>query len=559
MSFDDELNNFGGEDSSSDISEPTIPSEPPIPQEPQVPENLSDPFSAPPISQPTPQPMPQPPVQPPITNAVPPQSGSYYSPRSGYPSPAENHYNNQRGIPNNGGGGNYPPDGGSFYNSPESPNPPKKSHKGLKALAIFACVALLCYTSIQCYQFASENESFRKFFGHDNKVTESEKTGEETPSLDDDEKDSKKEEKPKTEPTGVAQDWIQLAAREGAMSIPDIVDKVMPSSVGVSSTFVGQGQSFSMWGFGMTEPYEKEMTGTGTGIIMNEDGYIVTNAHVIYDNESQYKCGLAKKVQVVLNDQCYEGETQFEAEVIGYDVEEDLAVLKIDTDQKLVTAEFGSSDELRVGELVVAIGNPLGFDLFGSVSTGIVSALDREMTINESTMRLIQTDTAINAGNSGGPLINSFGQVVGINSAKLSSSYYGEASVEGLCFAIPMSHAKQIVDDLISFGFVRGKPLLGISGYDVTETASQQYGLPIGVSVVEVVPGGAADLAGIQVNDIIIAINGETITTYEELNSIKNTFKAGDTITVTVARYNQDIDFSVTLQEKQPTENAASN
>lgn len=557
MPFDDELNNSGEEDLVSDISEPTIPTEPEIPQEPQAPELVNDPFSAPPISQPTPQPMPQPTVQPPITNAVPPQSGSYYSPRSGYPSAPENYYNNQRSIPNNGGG-NYPPNGGSYYNSPDTPNPPKKSHKGLKALAIFACIALLCYTSIQCYQFATENESFRKFFGHDTETSESVKENAPT----DDEANAEKEEKeakPKTEPTGIAQDWIQLAAREGAMSIPDIVDKVMPSSVGVSSTFVGQGQSFSMWGFGMPENYEKEMTGTGTGIIMNEDGYIVTNAHVIYDNESQYKCGLAKKVQVVLNDQCYEGETQFDAEVIGYDVEEDLAVLKIDTDQKLVTAEFGSSDDLRVGELVVAIGNPLGFDLFGSVSTGIVSALDREITINESTLSLIQTDTAINAGNSGGPLINSFGQVIGINSAKLSSSYYGEASVEGLCFAIPMSHAKLIVDDLISFGYVRGKPLLGISGYDVTETASQQYGLPIGVSVVEVSPGGAADLAGIQVNDIIVAINGETITTYEELNNIKNKFKAGDTITVTVVRYNQDIDFSVTLQEKQPTETTAAN
>lgn len=471
------------------------------------------------------------PGQSPLT---PPQTGSYYSPRS-----------------SSGFGGNIPPES-PYPDDPADQSAKPKSHKGLKALGIFAAIAVLSYTSIVCYRFATQNESMRKFFGHDDISSNVDSSLEGLNSSSVPASSSNSDETSPATPLA-NKSLFELAARKDAMSIPDIVDKVMPASVGVSSTFVYQRQMASMWGFGEPQTTEQELTGTGTGIIMSEDGYIVTNAHVIYDS-SDYKCGLAKEVTVVLNEKCYTGETQFEATVVGYDVEEDIAVLKIDTQQKLVTAEFGSSDDLRVGELVIAIGNPLGFDLFGSVTTGIVSALDREVTINESTMRLIQTNAAINSGNSGGPLINSYGQVIGINSAKLSNNYYGEASVEGLCFAIPMSHAKTIIDDLISYGYVRGKPLIGISSTDVTEQISQAYGLPMGVYVREVTEGGAADFAGIQKGDVIIAVNGESITCYEELNNIKNTFKAGDTITLTVTRGTRDMDFELKLQEKQPTD-----
>ena len=173
-------------------------------------------------------------------------------------------------------------------------------------------------------------------------------------------------------------------------------------------------------------------------------------------------------------------------------------------------------------------------------------------------MNLIQTDAAINSGNSGGPLINSFGQVIGINSAKLSSSYYGSASVEGLCFAIPISHAKQIVDDLIQYGYVRGKPLIGISGKPITEEIANAYGLPVGVYVQRVSSGGAADLAGIKVGDVIIAVNGKSIATYDELNAEKDKYKAGDTIVLTVTRKQddkyEDVELSLVLQEKVPTD-----
>jgi serine protease Do len=169
-------------------------------------------------------------------------------------------------------------------------------------------------------------------------------------------------------------------------------------------------------------------------------------------------------------------------------------------------------------------------------------------------MNLIQTDTAINSGNSGGPLINSYGQVIGINSSKLSSSIYSdEASIEGMCFAIPISHARGVINDLINYGYVTGKPMLGINvTYDVSESDSQRYGFPVGVYIKVLEEGGAAEMAGMRVGDVIIAINDEPITTYEELKAAKEKFKAGDTITITATRAGVDMDFQVTLQEKTP-------
>ena len=203
---------------------------------------------------------------------------------------------------------------------------------------------------------------------------------------------------------------IDIAARTDAKPIPDIVDSIMPSVVGVASTFeYTPRQSFNIWGWS-SEPQIENFRNTGTGIIITDDGYIVTNAHVVYDEE--YNAGEAVKVTVLFSD-----ETEHEASIIAVDPETDIAVLKVD-ETKLKPAVLGDSDDLRVGELVIAVGNPLGFDLFGTVTSGIVSALNRKIDINEKKMSLIQTDAAINNGNSGGPLLNSCGQVIGINSAK---------------------------------------------------------------------------------------------------------------------------------------------
>ncbi len=334
---------------------------------------------------------------------------------------------------------------------------------------------------------------------------------------------------------------MNIAAREDAKYLPDIVDDIMPSVVGVSATFE-MTETYNTWGWMGMQPETKtqEVTGTGTGIVMTEDGYIITNAHCIYDTE--YDCGEAFEVSVLMSD-----ETEHEAKIIAYDEETDLAVLKIN-ETGLKPATFGNSDELRVGELVIAVGNPLGFDLFGSVTSGIVSALNRQISINEKSMKLIQTDAAINSGNSGGPLLNSCGQVIGINSAKMSSSY-GSASVEGLGFAIPIDEAKVIIDDLINNGYVTGRPQIGITTVDITEAYSRYLNIPMGVYVQSVQSGSAAEKAGLETGDVIIAIEGEAVTTADQLNNIKNTYKAGDTIVLTITRGGQDRDFRIVLQD----------
>ncbi len=302
----------------------------------------------------------------------------------------------------------------------------------------------------------------------------------------------------------------QLAAPEDAMSIPDIYEKVSPSVVGISSA-------------------SKTNIATGTGIIMSTDGYIVTNAHVING---------AQAVSVLLHDG-----TDHEAEIIGYDTQSDLAVLKIDpTDLDLIACEFGISNDLRTGELVVAIGNPLGFDLYGSITSGIISGQSRAVTIEDREMVLLQTSAAINAGNSGGPLIDAYGRVIGINSAKIS-----ETAGEGIGFAIPIDDALPVINDLMQYGYVPSRPMLGISGEDINAIMSMFYKLPQGVYVREITPGSGAEKAGIQIDDIIIGADGETVTSMDDLNKYKRRHSAGETMTITVYRNGEAIDLQVVL------------
>ncbi|MBR6243515.1 MAG: trypsin-like peptidase domain-containing protein [Ruminococcus sp.] len=413
----------------------------------------------------------------------------------------------------------------------------KKKHSLLKGISFVLCLAIVGAGSIQAYKFFSDDRIEVADLSENDEAFASHKTSrvlsEEEVSVND----------------APAPSLIQIASRTDAKYLPDIVDSIMPSVVGVASTFELT-QTYNTWGWGGFAPQAEtqQVRGTGTGIIMSEDGYIITNAHVVY--ETEYDCGKAIEVSVVFSD-----ETEHDAKIIAYDTETDLAVLKVD-ETGLTPAEFGNSDELRVGELVIAVGNPLGFDLFGSVTSGIVSAKNRNISINEKNMSLIQTDAAINAGNSGGPLLNSSGQVIGINSAKMSSSY-GEASVEGLGFAIPINEAKTIIDDLINYKYVKGRPQIGISTVDITEAYSKYRDIPMGVYVYTVEPDSAAEWAGLKVGDVIIAVEGEPIKTVEELNNIKSQYKAGDTITLTVSRDGKDLKIKVLLQEagaKRPEE-----
>ncbi len=328
-----------------------------------------------------------------------------------------------------------------------------------------------------------------------------------------------------------------------ALSTEDVVEKLLPSVVGIKSEFTVQTQSYgSFYGFGMNggNNSSRTATATGTGFIISEDGYIVTNAHVIYDSE--YNSGLSENITVVLSD-----DTEYSAEVIGYDTDYDIAVLRIKADG-LTAAEFGNSDALRLGESVIAIGNPLGFDLKNTVTTGVISGKDRQVTISDQSMTLLQTDAAINSGNSGGPLINMYGQVIGINSSKMSSSYSG-ASIDNIGFAIPSNEAVKIVRDLIDYGFVTGKPQLGITCQDVDQQTASMYRIPVGVYVTSVTEGSAAEKAGLQTGDVITAVDGEDITSITELNALKNQHSAGDTIEVTFTRSGESQTVDLTLDE----------
>lgn len=340
------------------------------------------------------------------------------------------------------------------------------------------------------------------------------------------------------------------ASANGTLTIPEIVEKAMPSAVGISSTFTYTAQNSGMdyWGFGgmngNTQSNIQEVTATGSGIVMTSDGYIITNAHVIYDTESEYNMGKATSVTVVMGENYDE---EYEAEIVGYDIQTDLAVLKIDA-EGLTPAEFGDSDALQVGDVVVAIGNPLGFELYSTATCGIVSAVNREVQLEDRTMTLIQTDAAINSGNSGGMLLNAYGQVIGINSMKMGSSS-SSASVEGLGFAIPISDAKDIINSLITNGYVTGRPQLGITGTTVTESDAERYHIPQGVYVYSVTEDSAAEQAGLQQGDIITAIDGVEITTMDELSEQKNEHQAGDTVALRVYRSGETFDIQMTLQE----------
>ena len=298
------------------------------------------------------------------------------------------------------------------------------------------------------------------------------------------------------------------------LTIPEIYNKVKDSVVGIAVTVKENGM---------------EAEGSGTGIILSEDGYISTNAHVVDG---------ASKITVVLTD-----ESEHKAKLIGIDTRTDLAVLKIEKNN-LQPAEFGDSDSLVVGETVVAIGNPYGIELAGTVTSGIVSALNRQIVIESFYMTLIQTDASINPGNSGGPLVNSYGQVIGITSSKIVSSGY-----EGIGFAIPMAGATDIIQDLIQYGYIKDRPYIGITGYDVTEADAQMYSIPQGVRVYSVDPESDASKKGVKRDDIIIAVDDVDVKSMAELDSEKNKRKPGDKIKLTVYRNGKELDIEITLSE----------
>lgn len=332
--------------------------------------------------------------------------------------------------------------------------------------------------------------------------------------------------------TAVSTNSLATTALVKGSDVTAIAKKAGPSIVGIRMTVSGTRQNY----FGGSN----SQSGEGSGIIISKDGYIMTNYHVV--SSSDPKSGVSSRtvLEVFLPD-------GREAKAIfkGGDSKTDLAVIKIDL-KNLPVAELGDSSKLEVGELAVAIGNPLGIEFAGSVTVGVISALNRTVEMEDKTLNLIQTDAAINAGNSGGALVNSQGQVIGINSVKISAS-----GVEGLGFAIPMNDAKPVIDQLMTFGYVKGRPFIGISGRDITDTLASYYDLPKGIYITDVTAGSGAAKAGIQDGDILVSLGGKTVETMQDLDRIKEAYKPGNTVTVTVIRDNAKIDLKLTFGEEK--------
>ncbi len=343
---------------------------------------------------------------------------------------------------------------------------------------------------------------------------------------------------------------------EDGLTKSQVAAKCSPSAVGIviekEQTYSGYSYNIPYFGFGDFGGFDfgypggtQIVQGSGSGFVYSADGYIITNHHVIDG---------ADKISVYFHD----GSTA-EATLVGSDSLSDIAVIKVDTTEKaLVPMEIGDSNLMKVGDEVLAIGCPAGIEFMGTVTDGIISAINRDVELDNDgtsktkTMTLLQTNATINRGNSGGPLINTRGQVIGINTLKLSADY------EGIGFSIPMNGALPIIKQLIEHGevvertesFVSSEGVIGISASEITEQESEYYDIPMGVLVVQIDKDSSASKAGLRRGDIITKFNGEDITTVNELNRLKSAFKAGDTVTITVFRDSEGTDETFDLSFK---------
>lgn len=313
-------------------------------------------------------------------------------------------------------------------------------------------------------------------------------------------------------------------------------NKILPSIVGIKIEYTVNTQSF----FGRSS--SSTATASGSGIIISDDGYILTNNHVVSSSTSEsnsyYQITDAGKVTVTL----FGDETEYEAKIVGQDEQTDLAVIKIEK-TGLTKAEFADSDSVKVGEFAMAVGNPVNMN--STVTTGIISAVNRKITDSDGkTYTCIQTDAAINSGNSGGALVNSEGKVIGINTLKLSGT-----GIEGIGFAIPINSTTDITSQLIQYSKVK-RPFIGISGIDLNAETAKTYNLVEGVYVKSVEDFSAAEKAGLKAGDVIIEVEGKSIKTMDELNEIKNAHQIGDTLKLKVNRDGNEKEITLTLGEQ---------
>ena len=395
---------------------------------------------------------------------------------------------------------------------------PRKSHGGIIALLLILVIFLsgvVAFLSIMNVRLLSrlndapeEPDNHPMFFSQQ---TETTSTVEDSAAPTKYTEPEEASESIELSPTPQSQDNIP---QKDGMSLQDIYVLNLPSVVSITSQ--------SATG-----------TSTGTGVILTADGYIVTNCHVIRDGQ-------------IITVRLHDGRT-LDAMLVGMDEISDLAVLQVDG-QDLTPAQLGDSDSLRVGDVVVAIGDPLGQQFSGSMTDGIVSAINRDVTVNGRVMTLIQTNAAMNSGNSGGPLINCYGQVIGINTLKIGA-FTDSAGVEGIAFAIPSTTVQDITSQLIRQGYVSGRPTLGITGEEVPVFYQYYSRMPAGLYINEVDPASDAYAKGVDTGDILLSLNGQRITDMTSLNTVLYALEVGDQVEAVIYRAGKQYALTLTVTE----------
>ncbi len=400
---------------------------------------------------------------------------------------------------------------------------PPKSHNGLIALLLVVVIflsGLVSFLGVLNVKLFAQLQALPEQKEHAVSMISEMETAEDSSQLND---PSAPTVENCTDPT-VCSDTFQLnpspdsvpnVPQSEGISLQDIYDKAISSVVSISCT--GQ------------------ISSTGTGVILTRSGYLITNAHVVEG---------AREITVLLSDQ-----RQYMATLVGADTVSDLAVLHINAED-LTPAEFGDSGVLRVGDSVVAIGDPLGIELRGTMTNGIVSAINRDIVTGGRTLTLIQTNAALNSGNSGGPLINCYGQVIGINTMKIGV-FTSASGAEGLGFAIPSTTVKEIADQLIAQGYVSGRPAIGITGEGVSNFYQYYYRLPAGLYITELDPDSDAARKGIAEGDILISIGETRIASQQDLIAALGAYNVGDTVRIIIFRSGRQYSADIILHESK--------
>lgn len=395
-----------------------------------------------------------------------------------------------------------------------------EKHKRMTTIIIaaFIVTALLIIIGIQTTYIYELNTGKTGIMNYE---TASYKDSKKKPS-DDDKKDDEDKENSEAERKEVVDPLFNL---EEASSVSDpnketlktweIANKVMPATVSIYIVQDYTGEEVTL--------------ASGSGFVLTEDGYVVTNKHVIDDAISDKQLKLAVRVPGVTD--------AYNAKIVGSDEQTDIAVIKLEKAENLTCVTLGDSDALQVGELAIAIGNPLG-SFESTVTVGVISANSREMNTNGYSINLLQTDASINSGNSGGPLINSFGEVIGVTNAKITSA-------EGLGFAIPINTIKGVIESIIQNGYVANRPTLGVSIQTVVE--SSYFGANAGFYVASLVEGGPGEQAGLVVGDRIISFDGVEITSTNDIISIRDAHNVGDAVPVEVERDGEIVEVTLVI------------